>query len=212
MRNLFVLIGLVFLLHVPFAGANFEDAIQECEKSFASSTIENPHQRVASLLVPISVSFSNEVAEMLKQESPETLRTLAERVFSMQGMIRAKYNLAYVLGEKQTDDPEIHRILADTLLWEEHIGVVRKVAHALGQINGKINPKDLKIQWNLVKVIQLREEIEIRLEAIFALGQTSSRNPEIHSALVDILLSEAEKDSIRQAIVKALVKMKPHKS
>ena len=82
MRNLFVFIGLVFLLHVPFAGANFEDAIQECEKSFASSTIENPHQRVASLLVPISVSFSNEVAEMLKQESPETLRTLAEKVFS----------------------------------------------------------------------------------------------------------------------------------
>ena len=36
-----------------------------------------------------------------------------------------------------------------------------EVAHALGQINGKINPKDLKIQWNLVKVIQLREEIEI---------------------------------------------------
>ena len=209
MKYLLVFIGLVSLFYQPFSGANFEDSIQECEKSFASSTTENSHQRVDSLLAPISVSSSNEVAEMLKQASPETLRTLTKRVFDMRGMTRAKYNLAYVLGAKQTDDPEIHRILAEALLWEAHIGVVRKVAQALGQINGKIDPKDSEIQWNLVKVVQLREEIEIRREAIYALGETRSKDPEIHSALVDILLTEAEEDSIRQTIVKALVKIKP---
>ena len=209
MQLLSVFVIFISLFCPFFSGAASDYPADECGKSFSSGTAENPHQRAESLLVPISVSSSNEVADMLRQESPETLKILTQRVFSMPGMVRTKYNLAFALGEKQTDDPVIHRILSDALLGEEHKGVVREVAHALGKINGKINPRDFITQKNLLEVAQSKQEIGIRLKAIDALGETRSQISSIHQAFFRMLLSEKESLLVKQAIVKALIKMKP---
>lgn len=208
-----VFIILLFLFYLPPAGSQPKDSpnLKECSESFSdeSDKKEDFHQRAERLLIQISRSSANKTAEILKREHPETIRILSRRVFLSQRMVVTKYNLAYALGENQTDDPEIHRILSDSLLWEENKGVQREVAHALGEINGKIDPADSQIQSNLVEVIQSQKEVGIRLQAIYALGETRSKDIVVHWFLIRKLLSEEEPPLIKQAIVRAIIKMKP---
>ena len=195
MRNLFVFIGFFFLLYMPFSGANFRYSENECERTFSHTTTGEFSQRTDWLLSQIRTISAHRASKILAKESPETLRVLSQKLFLRSGMVKAKYNLAYALGERRIDDSEIHGILADTLLGEVNMGVVREVAHALGKINGKIDPKDSKTQWKLTKVIQSEQETKVRLQAVDALGETRSKNPAIHRILVDILLLETESHS-----------------
>lgn len=208
-----VFIILFSLFYLPLAGSSPEDSknsvdLGECPGAFSGKK-EDFHQRADYLLLQISRSSSTEAAKILKQEHPEALRILSGKVFRSQGMSIAKYNLAYALGEKQTDDPEIHQLLSDALLWETNKGVQRKVAEALKQINGKIDPEDSHIQSNLIEVIRSQAEVGIRVEAIYALGETRSKDIEIHWFLARRLLSPEEPALIKQAIVKAFRKIKP---
>ena len=217
MPFLTVLMIFSVLFYLPLADSTTNDqdsslALPECPKSFSgkkdSRKKEDFHQRANHLLSQISRSSSSETAKILKPEHPETLRILSKGVFYAQGMYAAKYKLAYALGANQTDDPEIHRLLSDALLYEVNKGVQRKIAEALGQINGKIDPEDSHIQSNLVEVIRSQAEVGIKVEAIYALGETRSKDIEVHWFLMRRLLSPDEPPVIKQAIVKAFRKMK----
>ena len=205
-----VFIILLSLIYLPLAdSSNLKDFrdLPGCSESYSDQK-ENYPERAAALLSQIGRLSMTRVAEILKSEHPETLRILSRQVFRSNRMDRAKYNLAFALGENQTDDPELHRILSEALLFEKNRGVQREIAHALGRINGKIDSSDSQIQWNLVKVIQSQTETGIKLKAIYALGETRSKDTAIHWVLVKELF-ETEITLIRQEIVKAFFKMEP---